>query len=133
MIRDEIRTCLLTRSEESDGAFEAAFRFPAAFTGFQGHFPGRPVLPGLCLLQAALVAAAGDGQPLALRELVNVKFFAVVEPDMDIVMLGARQTDAQGATLLRVTVEGPGGQRMAQLRLALQAPAAAQAETRANS
>lgn len=65
-----------------EGTFSATFCFPPSFTGFDGHFPDNPVLPGICLVQAVLVAAEQAlGQQLSLREIVLAKFISVVLPD----------------------------------------------------
>ena len=61
---------------------------PADHPAYAGHFPGNPVLPGVVLLDAAVVAiAAADGigagapscAPLSC-EIVSAKFHEVVRP-----------------------------------------------------
>ncbi len=58
------------------------FCFSETFSGFQGHFPEQPILPGVCLIQAVLVLAESlcNAKPV-LQEIVSAKFFAVVKPD----------------------------------------------------
>lgn len=65
-----------------DGTFSAEFCFPASFVGFDGHFPQQPVLPGVCLIQAVLVAAEQAlAKTLELEEIVLAKFIAFTLPD----------------------------------------------------
>lgn len=49
---------------------------------YRGHFPGRPVLPGVCSLQMIkeAVAVTGVGQPLQYTEIIQCKFLSVVDP-----------------------------------------------------
>ncbi len=66
----------------AEDSFSAEFCFPASFSGFDGHFPDQPVLPGVCLVQAVLVAAEQAlDQKLELTEIVLAKFFSVSQPD----------------------------------------------------
>lgn len=48
---------------------------------YQGHFPDRPVTPGVILMQLFKEQAETCiGKRLALQKAVNVKFMAVVDP-----------------------------------------------------
>ena len=40
-----------------EGKFEAELRFDPEFPGFAGHFEGNPLVPGVCLIQAAELLA----------------------------------------------------------------------------
>ena len=80
-MKEEIKkyTRIDLATEES---FNAEFCFPPSFTGFAGHFSEQPVLPGVCLVQAVLVAAEQAlGRKLELAEIVLSKFFSVALPD----------------------------------------------------
>ena len=59
--------------------------FAAGHPAFAGHFPGRPMVPGVLLLDAALHAAAqarmnaGDGHELRCQ-ITSAKFLSPVLP-----------------------------------------------------
>ena len=60
---------------------EARWTVPADHPAFAGHFPGRPILPGVVLLDEAMrLAPLAVGHPLALRGLASAKFFHPVAP-----------------------------------------------------
>jgi 3-hydroxymyristoyl/3-hydroxydecanoyl-(acyl carrier protein) dehydratase len=80
----------------------ARIEFGSDHPAFAGHFPGRPVLPGVALLAAVLEAAAG--QPALARaigeapHLAVVKFLAPVVPAASLAIafrLGASAIDWQ--------------------------------------
>ena len=114
----------LTRTAE-DGGFSASLALPDSFVGFQGHFPGNPVVPGVCLVQAVLLAAERVlGKPVRLDEVKVAKFFSpllagqVAEIVGNVAAVGA--TAEVAATLtsagrkvahvsLRAVVASPGG------------------------
>lgn len=69
------------RDADGDGKYRVSMRFDETFTGFKGHFPGRPVLPGVCqILAFSVFACNASGLKLALREITKAKFLSVVEP-----------------------------------------------------
>jgi 3-hydroxyacyl-[acyl-carrier-protein] dehydratase len=48
---------------------------------FAGHFPGRPILPGVVLLAEAMAAIVSDtGVPATEWTIANAKFLVAVEP-----------------------------------------------------
>lgn len=48
---------------------------------YQAHFPGNPITPGVCLVQMIGELAEGQvGHPLALSNVVNLKFLAPISP-----------------------------------------------------
>jgi 3-hydroxyacyl-[acyl-carrier-protein] dehydratase len=62
------------------GVFE--FQFSAGDPVFAGHFPGRPILPGVFQLEMARVAAESVLDcPLLVREVRKAKFQRPVLPD----------------------------------------------------
>lgn len=54
---------------------------PADHPAYSGHFPGRPILPGVVLLDAALHALATlQGVPAIRGQIKAAKFFSPVKP-----------------------------------------------------
>ena len=49
--------------------------FDPAFRGFEGHFDGNPIVPGVCLIQAVRVTAEAIlGKKLETRSVMNCRF-----------------------------------------------------------
>jgi len=64
------------------GANVFEFRFRADDPVFAGHFPNRPLLPGVFQLEMARAAAESVlGCPLAVREISKAKFQQPILPD----------------------------------------------------
>lgn len=59
-------------------------RFPADHPALPGHFPGRPLVPGVLLLDAALALIAAANPGPAPAGLARVKFLAPVGPEQDL-------------------------------------------------
>jgi 3-hydroxymyristoyl/3-hydroxydecanoyl-(acyl carrier protein) dehydratase len=67
----------LKRSE--DGSISARFVFPEDFTGFQGHFPDKKILPGVCQVQSVInMVEKWEDERLILKEVVLAKFLSSV-------------------------------------------------------
>ena len=59
-------------------------RIPATHPALPGHFPGRPIVPVVVLLQAVLdEAERWLGRELAARSLPQAKFSAPLLPEQD--------------------------------------------------
>ncbi|MDJ0389534.1 hypothetical protein QMO56_15560 [Roseomonas sp. E05] len=59
------------------------FAVPASHPCLPGHFPGRPVVPGVVLLDALFTALAEEGHGLVTR-LLRAKFTAPVAPEEEV-------------------------------------------------
>lgn len=57
-----------------------AFTIPHDHPALPGHFPGRPVVPGVLLLDRVLAAIEADLGPLGPLRLPRVKFSAPLLP-----------------------------------------------------
>ena len=54
---------------------------------FKGHFPGQPVLPGVCLMEMVREVLAHIKQhPILLTQAQNIKFLKVVDPREDAIL-----------------------------------------------
>lgn len=65
----------------AEGLFRAEVRFDAGHNIFAGHFPGQPVVPGVCMMQ--LVKESLEWHLQTALNLVNapgVKFLMVIDP-----------------------------------------------------
>lgn len=92
------------------------FRVEPGAPCLDGHFPGRPVVPGVVLLDAALAALAWPG-PVRIEQ---AKFVRPCLPGMDLELVLAARAD--GGSDLRVEHDGA---LMASARLRSPAPESA--------
>lgn len=80
----EIKNCMGTIERAENGAC-SEFVFPETFKGFQGHFPDNPIVPGVCLVQCALVMAGEmSNRKLKVRRIKSAKFLATISPDQKV-------------------------------------------------
>lgn len=67
-------------------AAEFTWVVPADHPAFPGHFPGRPIVPGVVLLdQAILLAESLLGKPVDRWQIGNAKFLSPVSPSETLV------------------------------------------------
>jgi 3-hydroxymyristoyl/3-hydroxydecanoyl-(acyl carrier protein) dehydratase len=93
--------------------FLRPLRFDAAHPSFAGHFPGKPIVAGVLLIEQA-AEALRDWRGVGVRQVIDAKFLAPLLPDeqaeLELVALADaryRFTVRRGAdTLLRGTLEG---------------------------
>lgn len=119
----EIQACMSPPVETPDGAYVASFRFPADFSGFKGHFPGHPVLPGACMVQAAVVQAGSRRRgTVRLARVVSARWIAPVTPDMEVQFTCRERPGDSGDLAVDVSIAA-GDRPMASLDLRLVAVA----------
>ena len=83
IIQSELLKRVRDFQRHDDGSYSAAITFDPAFTGFDGHFPGNPVVPAVCQLSAVEVLAhlALGREDLKLATISLMKFRAPLVPN----------------------------------------------------
>ena len=103
MLRKEIKACMSGLRVDEGGAIRAKFSFPKEFIGFKGHFPGNPVLPGVCEIQAALLMFEEiKNKNVRLKEIASAKFFAPVTNNQEINISLEEGQDKDSNIILKV-------------------------------
>lgn len=109
LLRDEVRKCCTARNVNAEGLPSASFCFAQEFSGFRGHFPGNPILPAICMVQAALVVLADwRSRPCRMREMKQSKFLSRVTPGDAIDLVCRKFTDGEdeSAAMFAITSDG---------------------------
>ena len=83
IIQSELLKRIQDFQRHDDGSYSAAITFDPAFTGFDGHFPGNPIVPAVCQLSAVEVLAhlALGREELKLATISLMKFRAPLVPN----------------------------------------------------
>ncbi len=116
-LMQEIKQCMSDLAETKKGEVYARFLFPSEFIGFQGHFPDKPVLPGVCKIQAVIaMLQAWEKRDIRLKEIVLAKFFSPVSPEKELVFNYRKQTESNNEALIKASVTGK-GKKVAELQL----------------
>ncbi|MFC1855510.1 3-hydroxyacyl-ACP dehydratase [Thermodesulfobacteriota bacterium] len=69
-------------TKEEDGVYVAKVELNGAHEIFGGHFPGEPVVPGVCLIQMTKeIVEHVLERALMLSEAKSIKFLNVVRPE----------------------------------------------------
>ena len=75
-------------SREADSGRIVTVRFDESHPIFKGHFPGHPVVPGVCLVQIAEeLLSDRSGHSVRFTAVRNLKFRQPVTPDMEVTFL----------------------------------------------
>ena len=68
--------------QDTEGSFEAVLRTNPEHSIYKAHFPGSPITPGVCIIQAAgELLEKKLGRKLYLKSVKNVKFLMVIIPE----------------------------------------------------
>lgn len=113
----EIEQCMSGLGEAEGEALTARFLFPASFIGFQGHFPGRAILPAVCKIQAAVaMLEASCGRGVRLNEIASAKFLSPVTCGEEVLVTCAVTMQEGGRGVVKATV-ARNGENVARFRL----------------
>ncbi|MGB6151469.1 MAG: 3-hydroxyacyl-ACP dehydratase [Pricia sp.] len=67
---------------ENNGAVEASVKLNKDHEVFKGHFPGNPIMPGVCSIQLVKeLTEKALNKTLFLSVVSNVKFMAIINPN----------------------------------------------------
>lgn len=101
VLSKEIKELLHHIADHEDGKITAEISFPKNFTGFEGHFPGKPVVPGVCkVLSVVALLELSSKQKVYLRTIVLSKFMLPVTCQEKLTIELRRET--KSGTLVRV-------------------------------
>src|ERR1700679_214550 len=96
MLIDDFYSC--ADIVQQDNEYSCRIAFNAAHDIFKGHFPGNPVVPGVCTMEIVKELLQQQvSQPLMLRSTGNVKFLGLVTPDVEPVVKINWKADESGA------------------------------------
>src|SRR4051812_1982241 len=75
--------CTIQYMQSGDMAIACTILFNASHEIFEGHFPGQPVVPGVCTMQIVKeLMEQHTGKRLFLQQAANVKFLQLIVPDV---------------------------------------------------
>lgn len=88
-IEDAIPSCIgavqITSAPDGPKEITAECKFPATFPGFQGHFPEKPILPGIIQLVCVRnIVEQATGKNLTVKWYTGTKFKLPIEPGQQI-------------------------------------------------
>jgi len=95
MLINDLYTChdIIQRENEID----CRIVFNAAHAIFLGHFPGQPVVPGVCMMEIVKELLQKElSKPIRLHNARNVKFLQFVTPEMQpLVHISWKESEAK--------------------------------------
>lgn len=111
-----LRSRIKNLSATGENQYRCVMEFDPEFTGFAGHFEGNPIVPGVCLIEAArLIAEEAAGKALRTVRIAQSRFrrpiFAGETADATV-----KLTDAEGKMKIQADIR-VGGATSAQIRL----------------
>jgi len=115
-MREQIRSLL--RVESRDGGFRALLHVDPKLAVLSDHFQGFPLLPGMCMIQAVVLAGAiRQGVPdLCVRRLKHAKFTQPVRPGEQLIIEADMSAIAAGEFTIKASLS-IGDRRCAEISL----------------
>lgn len=72
---------IISLENSADSKYEAVILINEEHDIFQGHFPGNPIMPGVCMMQIIKeLTEQITESSLFMQSLSNVKFMALINP-----------------------------------------------------
>lgn len=70
-------------TKKSDNEYEAHIKLNKDHAIFKGHFPGKPITPGVCMVQILKeLTAEITGEKLFMKTSNNIKFMSLINPTL---------------------------------------------------
>ncbi|HCZ36846.1 MAG TPA: 3-hydroxyacyl-ACP dehydratase [Cytophagales bacterium] len=74
----------VVKQESGDGLINATICFNKEHSIFKGHFPGLPIVPGVCMVQLTReLVEQVTTQSLQLTTADSIKFLSVINPEIN--------------------------------------------------
>ncbi|PXY44980.1 3-hydroxyacyl-ACP dehydratase [Flavobacterium hydrophilum] len=75
---------ILSEEKISDSKYTITILVNEKHEVFKGHFPGNPIMPGVCMIQIIKELTEKITQKtLVIQTLANVKFMALINPEIN--------------------------------------------------
>lgn len=117
-MKDCIARCRIEGPESIEGGVAFEFRFASDEAVFKGHFPQKPILPGVFQIEMARMAAEwAMGKRLAIARVEKSKFSRPIMPD-ETIRLEIR-CESAGETIRAKAKLSVGGERAGETALEL--------------
>jgi 3-hydroxyacyl-[acyl-carrier-protein] dehydratase len=82
MVLDSLFVVQEIKTESNE--IKASLRVNAAHEIFKGHFPGQPIVPGVCMMQLAKELVERQlKKKFLLAEADNMKFLSIIDPGVN--------------------------------------------------
>ncbi|SNR25629.1 3-hydroxyacyl-ACP dehydratase [Flavobacterium sp. ov086] len=73
---------ILSEEKTGDSKYNITILINEKHEVFKGHFPGNPIMPGVCMIQIIKeLTEAITKSTLMIQTLANVKFMALINPE----------------------------------------------------
>lgn len=94
----------IINANKDAGQYSALLRLNADHAILKGHFPGNPIVPGVCMVQILKELAEGSiGKSLQLDNAPMIKFLALLQPTQHPEILASVQYNEQPDGLWQVS------------------------------
>ena len=101
----ELRQCATGPvRRRADGSLSMRFTFPPEFSGFAGHFPGQPILPGVVQVMAGALCAS-EGRSTRLEGLSRAKFLLPIGAGATVEVVAGPVTNGKSTLVLELDGE----------------------------
>ena len=102
-----ISECMSEITYTQDHCLNAKFIFPIDFLGFNGHFPDKPILPGVCKIQAVVIMLEKyKNKQILLKEVVLAKFFSPVTYNEQVSFDLKESLEPNGQVMVKAVISG---------------------------